>query len=298
MKANLKVITVLLSLFILSQLAGIIILDRNIDVLQSKEKGETVFKDIYIAGMELEKPDINQSWSFAYIITAVIIGTLLIFGIVRLKLLFLWRVWFFLAASLCLTLALSAFIPGSLALIFGISFALLKIFRPGILVHNLTEPLIYSGIAVIFVPLINLFSMIILLLLISVYDAYAVWKSKHMIKLAKLQTEAKLFSGMLIPYQFKKLKQARKMPSKLLRKGKGIKVAVLGGGDIAFPLLFTGVILKTYGLWQALLIIPFTALALFLLFYKGKKNRFYPAMPFLTAGCIAGFIAVLILSLI
>jgi len=105
---------------------------------------------------------------------------------------------------------------------------------------------------------------------------------------------------MLIPYSLKGIKRVKKMPTKLRAKArkKDIKVAILGGGDIAFPLLFTGVILKTFGLWQALIIIPFTALSLFLLFYKGKKDKFYPAMPFITAGCVVGLLVVLLLGLV
>ena len=72
------------------------------------------------------------------------------------------------------------------------------------------------------------------------------------------------------------------------------KAAILGGGDIGFPLLFTVVIYKSLGL-SALVIPLFVALALFLLLVKGKKDRYYPAMPYLSAGCIAGyFIAYLI----
>lgn len=290
MKSNLRVIAALLSLFIISQLLGIVILNRNIDINESQKAGEMVFKKIYIAGVELEKPKINPTWSFVYIILAVLIGTLLIFGIIKLRLLVLWKLWFFIAAMLCITISLTAFLPSEIALLLGIGLGLYKILKPNIIIHNLTEPLIYSGIAVIFVPLINMVSMFILLVLISAYDAYAVWKSKHMIKLAKLQTKTKLFSGMLIPY---KLKRKATTSAKLAT----VKTAILGGGDVAFPLLFTGVTFKSYGFWS-LLIIPFTALALFLLFYKGKKDKFYPAMPFLSAGCIGGFLLILLIRMI
>ncbi len=45
----------------------------------------------------------------------------------------------------------------------------------------------YTGIAILFVPILNVFWMIILLIVISIYDAYAVWKSKHMVKMANFQ---------------------------------------------------------------------------------------------------------------
>ena len=48
----------------------------------------------------------------------------------------------------------------------------------------------------IFVPVVNVVSMIVILFLISVYDFIAVWKTKHMIRLAKFQAKMKLFAGL------------------------------------------------------------------------------------------------------
>src|SRR3989344_5717485 len=121
----------------------------------------------------------------------------------------------------------------------------------------------------------SVFSAIILLILISIYDMYAVWKSKHMIKLAKFQSKLKTFAGLFIPYEKN-------------------KAAILGGGDIAFPLLFAGVVLLEKGLYPSILIIVYSALALFLLFLFGKKKKFYPAMPFISLGCFLGYLVSLI----
>ena len=82
----------------------------------------------------------------------------------------------------------------------AISLAAWKILRPNVFIHNLTEVFIYGGIAALLVPIINLFSAFILLLLISIYDMYAVWKSKHMVSMAKFQSEAKVFAGLLKRY--------------------------------------------------------------------------------------------------
>ncbi|MBS3145707.1 hypothetical protein J4414_02800 [Candidatus Woesearchaeota archaeon] len=113
------------------------------------------------------------------------------------------------------------------------------------------------------------------MILISIYDMYAVWKSKHMIKLAKFQSKLKTFAGLFIPYEKN-------------------KAAILGGGDIAFPLLFAGVVLLEKGLYPSILIIVYSALALFLLFLFGKKKKFYPAMPFISLGCFLGYLVSLI----
>jgi presenilin-like A22 family membrane protease len=177
-------------------------------------------------------------------------------------------------------------------------------------VQNLTEVFIYGGLAAIFVPILNIFWVFMLLIAISIYDMIAVWQSKHMIKLAKFQTKSKVFAGLLMPYQMpKKEKQIKKLKipkSKLKIKKQGIKTAILGGGDIGFPLIFAGVIMKDLmltnpeliGFLKALIIPVFTSIALLTLFLKSKKDRFYPAMPFIFVGCLIGYIMLKLLELI
>ena len=77
-----------------------------------------------------------------------------------------------------------------------------------------------------------------------------------------------------------------------------VRTAILGGGDIGFPLIFAGVVLKEWGLWQSL-IIPFFALAgLALLLYYAEEKKFYPAMPFISAGCFVGLGVVWVMGLV
>jgi presenilin-like A22 family membrane protease len=183
--------------------------------------------------------------------------------------------------------------------------------------HNLSEILMYSGIALLLVPMFDLLWASILLVLIAFYDMYAVWKSEHMVEMAKFQTKSKLFAGLLIPYKMpksakqekqEKLEKAARttagssnknlqapMPSSSGASGQ--KTAVLGGGDIAFPLIFSGVALewllrmgytKSAAFLHSNIITLFATLALIGLFIFAKKDRFYPAMPFLAAGCFIG----------
>jgi presenilin-like A22 family membrane protease len=131
-----------------------------------------------------------------------------------------------------------------------------------------------------------------------VYDAYSVWKSKHMVKMAKFQANSKVFAGLLVPYKEKKVaKKASKKKLKGKVHFKGVQTAILGGGDVAFPLLFSGAILKSllmtgpFGIvFLKTMIIPvFVSIALAFLFLRGREDRFYPALPFLTAGCLVGY---------
>jgi len=123
---------------------------------------------------------------------------------------------------------------------------------------------------------------------------YAVWHAGFMQKMAKYQIQKlKVFSGFFIPYMGKKQRQiiakAAKSKSKKEKDRKvKVSVAILGGGDVVFPIILAGVVLMHLGLIQALLISVGATVALAGLFYLSKKGKFYPAMPFISAGCFVG----------
>ena len=163
---------------------------------------------------------------------------------------------------------------------------------------------------VLLVPLFDIFWVSMMLILISIYDAIAVWKSKHMIKLAEFTTESNLFAGLMVNYKDTKGKtsfvlkhQPQETSTKKTAKRKsGYRQAILGGGDIIFPLLFTGAVLnwllqlgftKQYAFGLSLIVTLGATSALTYLFFTAKKDRFYPAMPFISAGCFLGLIVLL-----
>lgn len=295
MKHTVQVTLVLVLLFLLAQIIGLSIINKYIDAQATTETGQVTFTELPYG---LERPEIEKGSSFIFYITfAMIFGTLLVLLLVKLKKPIIWKVWFLFAVVLCMSLAFGAFIHPIFAFILAFILGLWKILKPNPLVHNITELFIYGGLAAIFVP-ITAFTVpiaFLLLLMISAYDIYAVWKSKHMITLANFQTQSKVFAGLSIPYErIPNPKKAHK-----LVKGKA-KIAVLGGGDIGFPLMFAGVVMKdlmlqTNAAFLKTLIIPvFVSIALYILLTKGKKDRFYPAMPFLSIGCLVGYLVILL----
>jgi len=290
MKHSAEVTLILMGLFLGAQIMGLFIIDqyREVEFSETGEINISYSALPSIGGMEIERPKVEPTQGIWLIAIAVAIGTVLLLFMIRMRQEVLWKAWFFLAVMLCLTIAFGAFIGSTAAFILALIFAYFKVFRPGIILHNFTELFVYGGLAAIFVPILNKDSMILLLVLISAYDMYAVWKSKHMIKLAKFQTKAKIFSGMLIPYNLPKIRKTKAKKGKNLKPVK-IKTAILGGGDIGFPLLFAGVIMNEVGLLKVMIIPIFVTISLLLLLTMGKKDKFYPAMPFLSIGCLAGY---------
>ncbi len=298
MKHTFKVTLVLLLLFLLAQFIGIAVLQQYVDQDQTKEQNKIIFTELPIG----DRPPLQENTSYVTIILAVLIGTGLAFLLMRYRLFLVWRIWFFIALLVTIVVSLGAFMPAWIAFVISFVFSSWRIFKPNFLVQTGTELFVYPGLAAIFVPLFSLSSISILLVVIAIYDAYAVWKSKHMITLAKSQAQAKIFAGLLVPYSEKEGKIVHHQPKALgkqQRFGKmSVRTAVLGGGDIAFPLLFAGVIFKEMGLWQSLIIPLFAALGLGLLFWKAEEKKFYPAMPFIAAGCFIGFAIVWLITIL
>ncbi|MBD3259659.1 hypothetical protein GF371_03440 [Candidatus Woesearchaeota archaeon] len=304
MKHTVVITIILILLFFVSQVVGLTIVKEYIDVEKTAEEGVTVFKELPFGQ---ERPPVDAKISWIFIVFAVLIGTGIAFGLIRFKLWRVWKLWFFLAVWMCVTIAFAAYVNQWIALGVAVVLAGWKIFKPNSIVHNLTEMFIYAGIAAILVPIMNLFAAILMLILISVYDYWAVFRSKHMIKLAQAQSKAKVFAGLQIPYgglkklietpltkeEAKKIKaKAKKEKKKVALKKTKRRMAILGGGDMAFALLFAGTAMKYVGFPKAIIIAAIATGALAFILFYGRKDRFYPAMPFISVGCVLGYLLV------
>jgi presenilin-like A22 family membrane protease len=301
MKHKLSITIALLGMFLLAQIIGIFVLNYYND-----DSGNLPF--------ELENTNEPNVLSF---ITSLVLAFGLFFLLMRYNLKPIIKIWFLLVIVIALSVSLNTFIQvpmvygGAALLLIALPLGLLKIFRPSIIIHNGTELLIYPGIAAIIAPLVSVWGMIILLILIAIYDAWAVWKSGIMQKMAKYQMEeVKIFGGFLIPHmdkktreKIRKLKQkykGKKIPDNVKGKKFKIRMAILGGGDIVFPILAMGVFMSAYpeaGLWgipgliPALFILGGAFLALTHLFIITKKDKAYPAMPWISTGILLGILA-------
>lgn len=300
MKHTLKITLLLVSIFFITQVIGLAITNEYISTKEYVDpETKEVSKKVIAEKLpyNIERPKLRESTSYMWLLSAILVGTLLLLVLMKFKKTSLWKLWFFLAVFSTMSIAFSAFIDHTLAAILALTLALLKIYRPITIIQNLTEVFIYGGLAAIFVPIINIFAAFMLLILISIYDIIAVRHTKHMIKLAKFQTKSGIFAGLLIPYDGGEKIAAKKGVKKTAR------IAILGGGDIGFPLIFAGVAMKglmlhnpeLIGFLKAIIIPIFVSLALLYLLLMSKKDRFYPAMPYLTVGCILGYFTILLL---
>ena len=204
MKHNVKITIILLSMFLITQFIGLFVVNFYFGINLPYGFGES-------------GADIEATSGFISIIIAFIIAIALVMLLTKFKAKFVMKLWFFVVVMIALGLSFTAILwtisPGYklipfAALLFALPLALSKIYNRNFLSHNLSELLIYPGIAAIFVPILNVLYLIIFLVLISLYDAWAVWKSGIMQKMAKYQIDhLKIFSGFFVPYLTKKQKQ-------------------------------------------------------------------------------------------
>lgn len=283
MKHKISITLIILGMFLFTQLIGLYII------------GNGVVPEIFDYDVE-EKSSLS---TFLSLVVSFIIAITLFFFLIQYKWKFFLRIWFGLVILLTLGISINSFFYMNgfqestyfyYSLLLALPFVLLKMFRPSVIIHNLTEVFIYAGLSLVFVSILSPVSVLVVLVLISFYDMWAVWKSGVMQKMAKFQMdEMKIFNGFLIPYMTpemrKKIKQAKK-------KGKStrikVPVALLGGGDIAFTMIPAGVFLVNFGWIPALFIVAGGLAGLTYLMFRSEKSKFYPAMPFITLGIFAG----------
>jgi len=311
-KHKITITLLLISMFLITQFIGLFVVNAYAPTSQEIYNPSTGETEIFLSEgslpFGLQSPQDEPTPSFLSIIFAFALAFALIFILMKYKWRIVIRLWFFLVVALALGISINAILKYTplmniaiVAIAIAIPLAFLKIFHPNMYIHNATELLIYPGIAAVFVPILTWKTVLALLILISIYDAWAVWKSGVMQKMAKFQMEElKIFGGFLIPSvskkvraQIAKIKQkykGKKMPAKVKKKKFKVSLAILGGGDVIFPIITAGVFMQAFGIIPALFVI-FGALAgLSFLFFITKKGKAYPAMPYITTGIFLGLL--------
>jgi presenilin-like A22 family membrane protease len=163
--------------------------------------------------------------------------------------------------------------------------------KPVILLHNLLVVISIAGIGSVvgreFQPLV----VTSFLALFSVYDFIAVYKTKHMVKMATEMIKTKAIMGIIIPFSFLELFDD-------LESKRKKDFMVLGGGDLAFPLFLVSSITLNYGIKEAFLIIIFSAFGLFASFYlflTQKKQKPIPALPPIALFTLIGYLVLILI---
>jgi presenilin-like A22 family membrane protease len=299
-------------MFLVTQFIGLFVVNayapESLTILNPETGEQEIMMSEGSLPFGLQTPSDEPTPNFLSIVFAFALAFALIFILMKYKWKMVIRLWFFFVIALALGISINAILKYTsimnvsiVALAFAIPLAFVKIFHPNVYIHNITELLIYPGIAAVFVPILTPISVIAVLILISIYDMWAVWRVGIMQKMAKFQMEElKIFGGFLIPSvsdkvkkQIAKIKQkykGKKMPAKIKKKKFKVSLAILGGGDVIFPIIAAGVFMRAYGLIPALFVTAGALAGLVGLFLITKKGKAYPAMPYISTGIFLGML--------
>jgi presenilin-like A22 family membrane protease len=184
----------------------------------------------------------------------------------------------------------------SIALAIGI--IALRWWKPNLITHNISIFLGVAGVSALLGTALRPWpEIIILLIALSVYDFIAVFKTKTMVSMFKELLKRGAPLAIIVPespYQF--TANVHKISRAKLRE-KDRKVLMLGTGDLAFPALFAVSAYATSGLATALAIMAGSVIGLIFNHYllMVKKFRFIPALPFIAAFSIIGYVLAVLL---
>ena len=242
----------------------------------------------------------SNPWVAVYYLIYVIAATLLIIYIAKKGKKNLLRGIFYFAIAWAMWYALFPLfyyfaIPYSDLISLGLSIVITigLIKYPEWYMVNFVGILTTVGVALIFGLSLTLLPIIILLSLFAIYDAVAVYMSKHMVYLADSVIEHKLPAMFVMPakkdYSFKKAK------GKPVRKGGEREAYYMGYGDVLIPGILVVAAERNFGMLAGIFTLLGALAAMLLLFAMVNTGKPQPGLPYLNAGALAGLIVFLLI---
>jgi len=236
---------------------------------------------------EVPVPSISPSQFLGYFLfgTIFILSIIYFFKFKKVKRIF-FKTIFFLAIGFGNLFFFSLWLPDILTFSLLTILIIFLVKKPCLVVHNFA--LIFAvagmgaGLGLSFQPEI----VILLLLFFSIYDFIAVYKTKHMVKMAKEMIEHQAILGIVIPQKLSDFS------AQLEEIKPGGKFLILGAGDMIFPLILT-VSLIPQGILSSLIVAFFSLIGLlagFLIFIAPKIRRPMPALPPIAFFSIIGYL--------
>lgn len=187
-------------------------------------------------------------------------------------------------------ITLSLLMPDIFALVLMVILILRWHKAPSVFLHNLIMILGLAGVGAALGLQLTPFVIAALLIILSLYDFIAVYKTKHMVKMAKEMIEQGTILALIVPQKISDFK------AEIKEVKAGGKFLILGGGDVAFPLLLCASLVSD-GIVNSLIVFVFTLIGLFFgfwIFISQKIRKPIPALPPIALFSIIGFLLTLL----
>ncbi len=168
----------------------------------------------------------------------------------------------------------------------------LLLFRNEWYVVNISGFILSAGIAAIWGVIIGVWAAVAFLAAFAVYDYIAVYKTKHMVDLARVAVDESLPMLFVIPSK----RGLKYKEMEFDRRGEGKEsgeadTLMIGFGDIAFPSILV-VSSALYGLsnFYAFAFLPMAGAVAGMITLYAFAKRPAPGLPFINSGAILGFL--------
>ena len=184
-------------------------------------------------------------------------------------------------------ISLSSLMPDIFALILMTVLLLWWLKKPSVAVHNIVVILGIAGMGAVLGLQLTPLVIVALLLILSVYDFIAVYKTKHMVKMAKDMLAYRVILALIVPQEI------ADFGTEIKEVKAGGKFLILGGGDVAFPLLFCASLIPA-GVSYSLIVAGFALIGLFFsfwIFVNQKVRQPIPALPPIALFSILGYLS-------
>lgn len=274
-------------LFVLTQVLGIFVTLRLLKLLEVLE-------------IKLQPISLSSFLIYFLIVTLLILALL---KISRGKAGFLLQILFILAVFFGLDILFSTFIVEPGAVILAAGLIALRFLQPTVLLHNLVVIGGLAGIGGMLGLSLSPRDVIILLVILSIYDVIAVYKTKHMTKMAKEMIKKRVILGIIVPEKISEFKASmtevekdKISITKVPKLNKASRFMILGGGDLALPLLLITSVAHQ-NIWRSIIVLVFALLGLILmhLIFIKLKRQPIPALPPLAVFSILGYLISLLI---
>ncbi len=209
----------------------------------------------------------------------------------------IFKAIFVLAVILGGLISLDLWMPDLLGLLFMFILILAWLKNPLVFLHDFIMVLGLAGVGASLGLRVTPLLAVTLLMIFSIYDYIAVYKTKHMIKMAKEMLAEQAILGFVIPQGISGFKESLKEIKP------GSRFLILGGGDVAFPLVLC-ISLLPEGIINSLIVALFALVGLFASFYffinqpyisTSGSRKPIPALPPIAFFSIIGFLITLFL---
>ncbi len=164
-----------------------------------------------------------------------------------------------------------------------------------VFIHDVAVILALAGIGGILGMSITPSLGVAVLIALSFYDIIAVYKTRHMVRMAQGMISSGAIFGFIIPQENKSFFEKKHHAQAQI----GEQFMVLGSGDIGLPLVFASSLVRQ-SLSEAIFVGAFSVLGVFLthlLFTNQTKRQAMAALPPIATMCLIGYLIALLLNL-